>query len=79
MNWMREETQVVMHQLEEELQAQGDPDDPFNGTASGVFQPLQESLALPLPEQMPRTQENVSESSEKWMKDRNYYHQYEEK
>ena len=33
-----------MNQLEEELEAQGNPDDPFYGTASGVFQPLQENL-----------------------------------
>lgn len=36
-NWICEETDLVMDQLEEELQVQGDPDDPFNGTANGVF------------------------------------------
>ena len=36
-NWVHEETDVTMSQLEEELEAQGDPDDPFNGTANGVF------------------------------------------
>ena len=29
-NWIREKTEVVMSQLEEEIEAQGDPDDPFN-------------------------------------------------
>ena len=54
-----------MHQLEEELEAQGDPDDPFNGTANGVFEPLQENLlSLPPPVQMPRRQDNISEHSE---------------
>ena len=58
---MHEETDVVMNQLEEELEAQGDPDDPFNGTANGVFQPLQENLlSLPPPVQIPRRQRNTS-------------------
>ena len=36
-NWVRKETEVVMNQLEEELVARGDPDDPFNRSANGVF------------------------------------------
>ena len=60
-NWVREETDIVMSKLEEEMEVQGDPDDPFNGTANGVFQPLQENLlSLPPPVQTPRRQENVS-------------------
>ena len=39
-NWIHEETNVVMSQLEEEIEATGDPDDPFNSTVNGVFQPL---------------------------------------
>ena len=59
-NWVCEETDLLMNQLEEELEARGDPDEPFNGTASGVFKPL------PPPVQTPRRQgqENVSEHSE---------------
>ena len=45
-NWVREETEVVMNQLEEELVARGDPDNPFNGSANGVFQPLQENFSI---------------------------------
>ena len=30
-NWICEETTTVMDQLDEELEARGDPDDPFNG------------------------------------------------
>ena len=30
-NWIREETEVVMNQLDEELIARGDPDDLSNG------------------------------------------------
>ena len=53
-NWIREETAVLMNQLEEELIARGDPDDPFNGSANGIFQPLQYNFSLPPPVQMPR-------------------------
>ena len=63
MNWVREETEVVMNQLEEELVASGDPDGPFNGSANGVFQPLQENFSLPPPVQTSRRQENTSKHS----------------
>ena len=53
-NWIHEETDVVMSQLEEELEARGDRDDPFNGLANGVYQPLQENFSLPPPVQTPR-------------------------
>ena len=63
-NWVHEETETVMNQLEEEQEARGDLDDPFNGTANGIFQPLQNNLALPSPVQTARRQENGSEHSE---------------
>ena len=59
-NWIREEAETVMNQIEEERDARSDPDDPSNGTASGVHQSLQDNLALPLPVQTPRRQENNS-------------------
>ena len=40
------------------------PDDPFNGTANGVFLPLQDPLSLPPPVQTPKRQENNSKNSE---------------
>ena len=63
-NWICEETDEIMKQLEEERDSRSDPDDPFNGTANGVFQPLQDPLALPPPVQMPKRQGNNSEDSE---------------
>ena len=63
-NWIREETDEIMKQLEEERDSRSDPDDPFNGTANGVFLPLQDPLSLPPPVQTPKRQENNSESSE---------------
>ena len=47
--WIREETDKIMKQLEEERGSRSDPDDPFNGTANGVFLPLQDPLSLPPP------------------------------
>ena len=59
-NWIREETDEIMKQLEEERNSRSDPNDPFNGTANGVFQPLQDQLSLPSPVQMPKRQGNNS-------------------
>ena len=53
-----------MEQLEEERDSRRDPDDAFNGTANGVFQPLQDPLSLPPPVQTPKRQGNNSEDSE---------------
>ena len=63
-NWIRKETDEIMKQLEEERDSRSDPDDPFNGTANGVFLPLQDPLSLPPPVQTPKRQENNSENSE---------------
>ena len=63
-NWIREETDEIMKQLQEERGSRSDPDDPFNGTANGVFLPLQDPLSLPPPIQTPKRQENSSENSE---------------
>ena len=63
-NWKREETDEIMKQLEEESDSRSDPDDPFNGTANGVFLPLQDPLLLQPPVQTPKRQENNSEKSE---------------
>ena len=61
-----------MKQLEEERGSRSDPDDPFNGNANGVFQPLQEQLSLQPPVQMPKRQENNSEDSEHFQNSREY-------
>ena len=69
-NWIREETDEIMKQLEEERDSRSDPDDPFNGTANGVFQPLQDPLSLPPPVQTPKRQGNNSEDSEHFQNSR---------
>ena len=69
-NWIREETDEIMKQLDEEKVSRSDPDDPFNGTANGVFQPLQDPLSLPPPVQSPKRQGNNSEDSEHFQNSR---------
>ena len=69
-NWICEETDEIMKQLEEERDSRSDPDDPFNGTANGVFQPLQDPLSLPPPVQSPKRQGNNSEVSEHFQNSR---------
>ena len=59
-NWIREETNAVMNQLEEELIARGDPEDPFNRSANGIFHPLLDIFSLSPPVQMPRRQKDIS-------------------
>ena len=71
-NWIREETNEIMKQLEEERDSRSDLDDPFNGTANGVFLPLQDPLSLPPPVQTPKRQENNSESTEASQNSREY-------
>ena len=36
--WIRDETNKAMMMLDEEITREGDPDDPFNGMAGGVFE-----------------------------------------
>ena len=45
-NWICEETEEIMNQLEEERDSRSDPDDPFNGTANGVFLPFAGSIII---------------------------------
>ena len=71
-NWICEETDEIMKQLEEVRDSRSDPDDPFNGTANGVFQPLQDPLSLPPPVQMPKRQGNNSEDSEHFQNSQEY-------
>ena len=63
-NWIHEEMDEIMKQLEEERDSRSNPDDLFNGPANGVFLPLQDPLSLPPPVQTPKRHENNSENRE---------------
>ena len=69
-NWIREATDEIVKQLEEERDSRSDPDDPFNGTTNGVFQPLQGPLSLPPPVQTPKRQGNNSKDLEHFQNSR---------
>ena len=69
-NWICEETEEIMKQLEEERDSRSNPDDLFNGTANGVFLPLQDPLSLPPPVQTPKRHENNSENRESFQNSR---------
>ena len=40
--WIREESNELIAAIDEEVTKRQDPDDPFDGTASGIFSPLQQ-------------------------------------
>ena len=39
--WIRDESNKLIAAIDEEISRRQDPDDPFDGTASGIFPPLQ--------------------------------------
>ena len=67
-SWIRTETNQVMMTVKEEVQRAGDPDDPFDGTAGGIFAPPPahqttvlrpvQQLMLPPPTHTPEQQKN---------------------
>ena len=46
--WIREESERIVSELEEEIKRRNDPDDPFDGTASGIYEPLEHGMRTPL-------------------------------
>ena len=62
--WIRDESNKLIAAIDEEISRRQDPDDPFDGTASGIFPPLQEAEESPqrtVPKAQP-TQIKVDES-----------------
>ena len=45
--WVREESNELIAAIDEEVTNRQDPDDPFDGTASGIFLPLQHRNEVP--------------------------------
>ena len=62
-NWIWEENEILMNQLDEELVARGYPDDPFNGSANGVFHPLPDNPSLPPPLEHPEDKRTRANSA----------------
>ena len=52
--WMRDESNELIAAIDEEITKRQDPDDPFDGTASGIFLPLQHGNGVPPQQQNAR-------------------------
>ena len=65
--WIREESEQIVNELEEEIKRRKDPDDPFDGRASGIFQPWEHDYRkplIPLPvEKKPRQEKRKTQKS----------------
>ena len=59
--WVREESNELIAAIDEEVTKRQDPDDPFDGTASGIFLPLQHENEVP-PRQQEVQQVNKSDN-----------------
>ena len=64
--WVREESNELIAAIDEEVTKRQDPDDPFDGTASGIFLPLHYANEVP-PRQreVQRTNESDNHNSQK--------------
>ena len=58
-NWIHEESHN--EPIRWGADSPGDPDYPFNGSANGIFHPLQDNFSLPPPLQTPRKQEGIND------------------
>ena len=71
--WIREESEKIVSDLEEEIKRRNNPDDPFDGTASGILEPLEQDTTTPL---IPLPKEKKStECKRKIKKSRDHRHQ----
>ena len=67
--WLRDESIKLITAIDEEISRHQDPDDPFDGTASGIFPPLHEdegSPQRPVPKAQPsqiKIDESISRNS----------------
>ena len=64
--WVREESNELIAAIDEEVTKRQDPDDPFDGTASGIFLPLQhENEAPPRQQEVQQVDESDNRNSQK--------------
>ena len=64
--WVREESNELIAAIDEEVVKRQDPDDPFDGTASGIFLPLQcENVVPPQQQEVQQIDESDNRNSQK--------------
>ena len=65
--WIGEESEKTVSDLEEEIKRRNDPDNPFDGTVSGILEPLEHDTRtplIPLPKEKKSTE--CKQKIEKW-------------
>ena len=63
--WVREESNELITAIDEEVTKRQDPDDPFDGTASGIFLPLRHENETPRQQEVQQVDESDNHNSQK--------------
>ena len=63
--WVREESNELIAAIDEEVTKRQDPDDPFDGTASGIFLPLRHENEVPRQPEVQQVDESNNRNSQK--------------
>ena len=63
--WVRDESNELIAAIDEEVTKRQDPDDPFDGTASGIFLPLRHEKEVPGQPQVQQVDESENRNSQK--------------
>ena len=63
--WVRDESNELIAAIDEEVTKRQDPDDPFDGTASGIFLPLQHENEVPRQPEVQQVDESNNRNSQK--------------
>ena len=63
--WVRDESNELIADIDEEVTKRQDPDDPFDGTASGIFLPLRHENEIPRQQEVQQVDESDNRNSQK--------------
>ena len=63
--WVREESNELITAIDEEVTKRQDPDDPFDGTASGIFLPLRHENETPRQQEVQQVDESDNRNLQK--------------
>ena len=63
--WVREESNELITAIDEEVTKRQDPDDPFDGTASGIFLPLRHENEIPRQQEVQQVDKSDNRNSQK--------------
>ena len=63
--WVRDESNELIAAIDKEVTKRQDPDDPFDGTASGIFLPLRHENEVPRQQEVQQVDESENRNSQK--------------